>query len=230
MGGEMKKARGIGFITDKKEEYLYTFENDIIYQYKLPEMKILREFQGIPEILKIALSEKGDKLAMTNTYGVVAVIELMGGKQLGQNAMNGTEENFLVFVEEDAHILCADYNGKVMKLDCRDFSVEILYNFNRKDTEDGEIIFFNQDKRINVKKLRENLSCSCFCVSEDAKYFLIAEGNIFGKEKVRVLHLKEQKTIAEWKLRWVDSAKFIRNNQYVLIAANGNVYLKRFAQ
>lgn len=288
----MKKAEGTGFITDKKDEYLYTFYDDKIYQYKLPELTLIHTFQGIPEILKIALSEKEEKMAVTDTKGTVAVIDLSNGKLLGQNVMEDSEENFVAFIEDDAYVLCADQNGKVMRLDCTDFSSEVLYDFGNEETEDivqvlfdpyrnqliameygtenmyvsdyreisfekkeldgisgcfsdvsdwffigkkcylnltedGELIFFDQQKRWNVMELHGNTPCSCFCISEDGNYLLVAEGKLLRKEKVKVIHLREQKTVAEWKFRWIDSAKFVRNNQYVLIAAYNGVYIKK---
>lgn len=139
----MKKAEGMGFITDKKEERLYTFYDDKIYQYTLPDLTLLHTFQGIPEILKIALSEKEEKMAVTNTEGTVAVIDLQNGILAGQSIMGGCEKNFIAFIDHDASILCADQNGKVMRLDCAEFSSEELYDFEQEGIEDIVQVLFD---------------------------------------------------------------------------------------
>ena len=63
---QMQKIKGTGYTLDKKQEHIYTFYGNMVYHYRLSDLKLLKSFKSLSYICRLALSNDEKHLAVTD--------------------------------------------------------------------------------------------------------------------------------------------------------------------
>ncbi len=151
----MQKIKGEGYTLDRKQEHIYTFNRNTVYQYRLSDLKLLKSFKSLSYIYRLSLSNNEKQLAVTNTSGTIAVHSAETGEILGKSRMGRRETFFTYYMEDGSGILCADWNGKIMRLDTSNFRHEVLLDL--KYTEGMNPLLLDTDKMQIVEVVNDDV-------------------------------------------------------------------------
>lgn len=128
----MRKVRGTKFVMNKQQNLIYAFSNNTIYQYHFPDFFLINKIAVYPNISEIILSEDEKKLAILNTEGKMAFLNLKDWLILWKDKKKHREGNLLTFTENDTKIIHADWDGQIMEFDLKTQQYDILYDFKNK--------------------------------------------------------------------------------------------------
>ena len=131
----MQKIKGTGYTLDKKQEHIYTFYGNMVYHYRLSDLKLLKSFKSLSYICRLALSNDEKHLAVTDMSGHIAIHSAEMGEMTGKSRMEGWEASFIHYMEDDSSILFADQIGKIMRLDTSSFRHEVLLDLHYEGRE-----------------------------------------------------------------------------------------------
>lgn len=115
------------YITED-EKLLVTFgKKNTIYIYNLENNKLLHTIKTLSNVSRAAISRDKQRLAVKNTSGSLAVISLENGGELCRSAMEYTEGEPMVFLNDDGSMLLDfDRKGRTMLFDCSNGEHQIL--------------------------------------------------------------------------------------------------------
>ena len=150
----MKKISGnSNIIVNKKETLLFTFRLNTIYVYSIPEFQCIAKYKSLSNISFLAISDDDQKLAVLNTSGKIAVIDLSSGQELGTCSMTG-EESFspIYFLSDNQHVLFYSPKGEIILLNTADFTYRVICYFKDELSNPNTIysVYYNKDQNLLI--------------------------------------------------------------------------------
>ncbi len=124
---KIKKLKG-GFTPymTADEKLLVTVSRNTAYIYNLEDGKLLQSVKSLSNLSETAVSGDKKLLAVKNTSGMIALISLESGEEIGRCAMERREGNAIVFTHDDSGVLDFDWDGRTMFLDSADVKHRVL--------------------------------------------------------------------------------------------------------
>lgn len=108
------------------EKLLVTVSRNTAYVYDLESGKLQQSVKSLSNLSETAISGDKKLLAVKNTSGMIALISLENGEEIGRCAMERREGNKIVFTHDDGGVLDFDWDGRTMFLDCSGVKHQIL--------------------------------------------------------------------------------------------------------
>lgn len=99
----------------------------IVYVYTIPEFTCILKTKTINHVSDVAFSHDGKLLAIKNTSGTLAVVDIETGEILGKNSMEKQEGYETIFTQNDKYILDFDWDGRIMLLDTKNFTHKVIW-------------------------------------------------------------------------------------------------------
>ena len=108
------------------EKLLVTVSRNTAYVYDLESGKLQQSVKSLSNLSETAISGNKKLLAAKNTSGMIALISLESGEEIGRCAMERREGDRIVFTHDDGGVLDFDWDGRTMFLDCTGVKHQIL--------------------------------------------------------------------------------------------------------
>ncbi len=108
------------------EKLLVTVSRNTAYVYNLEDGKLQQSVKSLSNLSETAVSGDKKLLAVKNTSGMIALISLESGEEIGRCAMERREGETIVFTHDDSGVLDFDWDGRTMLLDCQSVKHRIL--------------------------------------------------------------------------------------------------------
>lgn len=124
---KIKKLKG-GFTPymTPDEKLLVTISRNTAYVYNMEEGKLLWSIKSLSNLSETAVSGNKKLLAAKNTSGMIALIDMESGQEIGRCAMERREGENPIFTHDDSGVLDFDWDGRTMLLDCASVQHRVL--------------------------------------------------------------------------------------------------------
>ncbi|MDE6405809.1 MAG: hypothetical protein K2M20_09210 [Lachnospiraceae bacterium] len=108
------------------EKLLVTVSKNTAYVYSLEDGKLQQSIKSLSNLSEAAVSGNKKLLAVKNTSGMIALLSMESGEEIGRCAMERKEGEKIVFTQDDCGVLDFDWDGRTMLLDCSSVKHRIL--------------------------------------------------------------------------------------------------------